>query len=504
MLGGSLIDETGSTQIEKGKHEYAVMMQKIESLHKRLKDDYKIRWELDRYLLALHYCSDKRTQNHTPLSWMVLDISDTFHYHNLPDIAFIIRSTFMGSCCAPWLQKLFNIFLCGKRYRRLINTSHTTCQLTSAIISTLHGLLLGLYPFNERRTEIKQRAWLAGTMREVLTEKNHMAFINDHTHLLCLGLAEYIINVIDDFCPVEWTLLNIPPSAKSQCLAAFESFREVSVNTGVGTPTFWSKLESDARPVVASLVKFFRSASFYQHKTRTILPITTVQFVPLALKSRIIQNSSSIFGQLKAALPTIQFKESEALEDIWTAMYIRPLPRHTTLEQMETLGKAGRMCALVEDEIHHFPVCMACALTKRVDVLRGMFRYDAVDERLVCNECAHHGYVVNINMLGRVLYIRDKTIALCVKCMQPKYWSATCSCVGEEIQKPRSCCACMNTNIVSTKEIVDLETMSMKQMHFCYKHSLSCVLNQATIYDMKLLRQEMHARLSGNTLQMDE
>ena len=478
------------------KDEYKDMMMKIEMLHKHLKDDYKIRWELDRYLLALYYGEHGNPQC-MPLSWMVLDLSDTYHYHNLPDIAHIIRSTFMGSCCAPWLQKLFNIFLCGKRYRRLINTSHTTCQLTSAILNTLHGLLLGLYPFNERRTEIKERAWLAGTMRELLTDTNHSTFINNHPHLICLGLAEYIINVIDDFCPVEWTLLNITPGSKSQCLAAFESFREVSVNTGIRTSNFWSKLEADARPAVTSLVKFFRSASFYQHRTRTILPASTLQHLRMALESRIIQNSSSISGQLKAAIPTIQFRESEALEDIWTAMYIRPLPMHTVMEQMETLGRAGRMCSLVENEIHHFPICVACALTKRIDILRGMFRYDAIDECLVCNECAHHRFVVNIDMLGRVLFIRDKTISLCEKCMQPKYWGTACSCSNEETSTSRSCCACMNSNIASTKEIVDMETMSMKSMHFCYKHSLSCILNQATVYDLKLLKQEIHSRQTG-------
>jgi hypothetical protein len=56
---------------------------------------------------------------------------------------------------------------------------------------------------------------------------------------------------------------------------------------------------------------------------------------------------------------------------------------------------------------------------------------------------------------------------------------------------------CTNANIISTKEIVDMEAMIMKPMHFCYKHSLSCVLNQSTIYDSKSLEQEMCARLSG-------
>lgn len=492
--GGDAHDKHPRNKLAKREGEYQDMLKEIDILHTQLKDDYKIRWELDRYLIALYYGKSPHL-NTMPLHWMVLEPWDTYHYHNLPDIAYIIRSTFMGSCCTPWLQKLFNIFLCGKRYRRLINTSHTTCQLTAAIINVLHGLLLGLYPFNERRTEIHERAWLAGVTREVLTDTNHITFINAHPHLLCLGLAEYIINVIDDFCPVEWSLLAITPSAKSQCLAAFESFRETSISPSIGKTDFWSKIETDAQPVVNSLVKFFKGAAFYQHRPRTIIPQTAIQHLQMALDSKVIQNSSSIFGQLKAAIPSIQFRESEALEEIWTAIYIRQLPIHTTSRQMETLEKAGQMCCLVEQEMHRLPICMACALTKRTDILRGMFRYDAVDERLVCNECDRCAYVVNINMLGRVLCIRDKTITLCDKCMQPKYWDAPCACSIDETASPsHSCCVCTNTNIVSTKEIVDLDSVTMKPMHFCYKHNLSCILNQSTIYDAKSLEQEMHAR----------
>jgi len=498
VYGGRHNDDPESSSVKTPNEKEPGIPTIIAQLHLKLKDDYTVRWELDRYLLALHYCYSKEKHKTIPSvappSWLVLDLSDTYHYHNLPDLTHTIRNTLMGVCCAPWLQKLFNMFLCGKRYRRLINTSHTTCQLTAAIINTLHGLLLGLYPFNERRMDIQKRAWLAGTLREVLTTDAHMSFIDTHPYLICLGLAEYIINVVDDFCPVEWALLGVTHSAKSQCLAAFESFREVKVSAMVDIPDFWTKLEEESQPIVGSIVKFFRDASFYQHRQRTILPSSIVQHIPLALGCRIIQNTCSIFGQLKASMPAIQFRESEALEEIWTSVYIRALPTHTTAKQMECLCTIGKMCYLVEEEMHHFPMCLACALTKRMDVLRGMFRYDDIDCRLVCNECVHHQHVVNVNLLGRVLYIRDKAIVLCEKCLRPKYWDSVCTCTTDEFTPQRTCCACQNTNIVSIKEVVDVDAMEMKNMHFCYKHSLSCVLNQATVYDLKSLESEICAR----------
>ena len=460
----------------------------IERLHSNLKEDYTVRWELDTYLLALHH------NPVDPPKWIILDISDTYHYHNLPDLMNTVRHTLIGLCCSAWLQRLFNIFLCGKRYRRLIHTNNDSCQLTTAVINTLHGVLLGLYPFNERRSDLQRRAWIAGSLHGIITQGNHAEFIAEHPNLLCLGLIEYVLNVVHDFCPVEWALLGIATGAKSQCLATIESFRETSVNKAERDSTFFSKLETESQPVVTVLVKFFREASLYQHRPRGILPGSMIQHLPLAMTSHMIQNSSSIFGQLKCALPDIQFNESEALEEIWTSIYMRQLPAHTTSKQMEVLEKNGKMCHMVERELHHFPLCMTCALTRRTDVLKALFRYDSVDKRLICNECMGFHNVVHINMLGRVLYVRDKVLVLCDQCLRPKHWDSPCACSTSDLQCSSACCVCNNSNTVSSKEIIDVKRFQMRTVYFCYKHSLSCVLNNATVYDLRALETELQSK----------
>ena len=462
--------------------------QRIEYLHSHLKDDYAVRGQLDCYLLALYY------NERTPSEWMVLDCSDTFHYYNLPDLIFLVRSTLMGLCPSLWIQKLFNMFLCGKRYRRLINTNDNACQLTAAMINTLHGLLLGLYPFNERRMDLRKRTWLAGAVHVVLTGGAHVEFISEHQNLMCLSLIEYIVNVVEDFCPVEWVLLGVTTSAKSQCLASIEAFREASVSLAVGSDGFWKRLDQEALPLVSSLVKFFRGASFYQHRPRSILPVAHVKHLGLAMETRVIQNSSSIFGQLRAALPSLHFKEAEALEEIWTAVYIRRLPAYTTLKQIAALEKIGGMCWFLEQELHCFPLCLTCALTRRADVLKGLFRHDCIDGGVVCNECMDPKHVVRVNLLGRVLYVRDRAIVLCEKCLRPKCWDAPCSCDAESADRSSGCCVCQNTNVFSSKEVIDADAMRMQTVSFCYKHSLSCVISDATIYDLKTLEREVHNR----------
>ena len=483
ILGGSGLGGKGNDTKKTTIH------QRIECLHSRLKDDYSVRGQLDCYLLALHY------NELSPPEWMVLDYSDTFHYYNLPDLMFLLRNTLMGLCPSAWIQKLFNMFLCGKRYRRLVHTNSSTCQLSAAMVNTLHGLLLGLYPFNERRMDLRKRTFLAGAVHSVLTGGAHIAFINEHQYLMCLSLMEYIVNKVDDFCPVEWALLGITASAKSQCMASMEAFREASVmSLAVGSADFWSRLEQDAQPVVASMVKFFRNASFYQHRPRGVLAAQHVKHLPLAMQTRMVQNSSSIFGQLCAAIQGIQFQEAEAMEEIWTAVYIRRLPAHTTMKQMASLERLGGMCWFLEQQLYNFPLCLFCALTRRADVLRGLFRHNCVDESLACNECQTPRHVVQVNLLGRVLYVRDRAIVLCGKCLRPKCWDSVCLCDIADAEITPGCCVCQNANVFSSKQVIDIDAMRMCSIGFCYKHSLSCVLSSATVYDLRTLENEVHNR----------
>ena len=97
-------------------------------------------------------------------------------------------------------------------------------------------------------------------------------------------------------------------------------------------------------------------------------------------------------------------------------------------------------------------------------------------------------------MLGRVLFVRDRAIALCDLCLRPKPWDAACPCVYVQGVRGGGCCVCQNANVFSTKDVVDLENVRMVQVGFCYKHSLTCVLSDATVYDFPTLEKEIHRR----------
>ena len=488
VLGGDN-DDNGRVEEENAGPTFPSAQARIAWLHSRLKEDFQVRGQLDCYLLALDY------NRRAPLDWMVLSYGDTFHYWNLPDIIGVLRQTMIGLCPSHYIQRLFNMFLCGKRYRRLIAVNDMSCQLSAAMINVLHGLILGLYPFNERRLDLEKRAWLAGRIRDLMVSNQHVPFIMAHPQLMCLALIEYIVNVVDDFCPVEWNLIGVSSSGKSQCLSTCEAFREgvvaIAVDGLSSADVFWSKLENEAGSSVNTLVKFFKSAIFYQHHVRSSSS-GAAEHLQMAISSRVVQNSASLFGQLKAAYPDVSYKQAEALEEIWTTVYMRRLPAYTTMKQMDVLDKAS-VCEFRERELYTFPICLACCLRK-VDVLKGMFRYDCVSSELVCNECMTQVNVVRVNLLGRVLYVRDRAIVLCEKCLRPKCWDQQCCCSLVDLHTEQCCFMCDNRNVFASKDIVDLDRLQMKTVSFCYKHAISCVLSENTVYDMHSLQDEMKGR----------
>ena len=307
------------------------------------------------------------------------------------------------------------------------------------------------------------------------------------------------MNVVHDFNPVDWNLLQISQSAKSQFLAIIESFRETAVVSAAGAgKNIWNVLESEARDILITICRFFKETSLYHHKPKNVLNASTIQHIPTALNSLMLQNTSFVFRQLKCIHSDISFDKAEALEDIWTSIYTRPLPAQVTLRQMEVLDKHRHVCSLVEHEIHHIPLCLACALTRKIDILKALFRYDTVNKKLVCNDCVDkNDCMVHVNMLGKVLYIRDRPIILCESCLRPRYWDTQCpTCTCCEVVQQYTCCVCNSGNVSSYKEIVNIERLCMQRVGFCHKHSLVCIQNPATIYDMKALELEMKHRKS--------
>lgn len=458
----------------------------VDSLHGKLKLDPTIRREIDRYLFA--FGSDFSR----PVSWMVLQIEDTFCYENLPDIMRLFRISFQASCPDPNIQKIFNLFLFGKRYKRCSSNTASTAQVMSATINILHGLMLGLYPFNVRHMSFEHRVKIVWTLRNLMCAKqeHRIRFIESHSFLFTLALIEYFVNVIPEFSPVEWNLMNITTLQVSNCNSICDDFRN-HIECLILPEISWDKCEAHAKQCVSSVVKYFRQGKYFQQSIwRKQVLMDTVKYIPLALQSHVLSHPQpgQIAAMLKHNYTDMSYTEAEAVEEIWNTVFIRNLPYRILEDQMKVLEKYGSVCQLLERRMLTKYMCLRCALLKS-DILTANVRYDCRNDTVVCDTCKHE--TIRINVLGRVLYVRNNVYVMCPLCLQLKLWNSECVCQHRhKNKKVEGCFVCFSKNVVNKKHIVDYWNLDLKEICFCLRHSSSLVLSPSSVFDMTELKRQ--------------
>jgi len=171
-------------------------------LHGLLKTDCgAARARIDAHLLAC-WVSAK-----SPDPWLVLARSDTFHYHNLPDLSPYLRQALSSGDWSSNVVCSFMAVYCLqlKKQKRVFQS--TALGERAALSNILHCLLLGLCPYNTSCMDFRQRVLITGELREVLVSDRQLEFILENDSLIQFAVVEYLANVLPDFLPVEDALL---------------------------------------------------------------------------------------------------------------------------------------------------------------------------------------------------------------------------------------------------------------------------------------------------------
>jgi hypothetical protein len=455
----------------------------IDSLHTRLNTDPTVRREIDRYLLA---CG---TNPVAPDPLLVLEPEDTFCMGNLPDMIWCFRISFQASCPDAILQKVLNIFLFGKRYKRCAHTPRTVPQSVVALINTLHGLLLGLYPFNVRHMSFQHRCAIACNVRTLLcmSQEKRIKFVETHMWLATLSMIEYFVNVVAEFAPVEWNLMMIHTVQVSSCNTVCDEFRAEVEKHMLPIPN-WDACEVIAKQKVCTVLKLFRQGKYFQQSIWK-KPVLTdlIRHIPLALRCHVMCHAQAgqVAAMLKSNNVNISYLEAEAVEEIWNTVFIRNLPSCIISDQMNVLERYSTFCHQLERHTQYKRICMRCALTKN-DILASNVRYDCFGDCVVCDTCK--GDTLRVNMLGRLLFVRNNVYVLCQNCLQVKHWGGYCFCkLRQKNTKVEGCFVCFSKNIYNRKRIVDWEQLALKDICFCQKHSMAVVLADSAVFDMAAL-----------------
>ena len=454
---------------------------------------------IDAHLLA---CYVSRS-NPDPL--LVLPRALTYHYHNLPNLTYYMR---LGLVSGDWGSDIVRSFMAVYCLQvKKIKRSYATTSLVerTAMVNLLHGFLMGLYPYNTRHGTFEYRVFVAGSLHSISTGDSVLDFIEGHESLFQFAMIEYLSNVVPDFCPVEEGFLLRDAQYRFNVNQVCENCRSSALPiVQQGGADVWSRLNELAGSMLHALYRQLKVSNLKLNRRQD------TQRVNLSLVMEISENglfdkimgmpympvtSPNMINQIKLLCPDLSFRQLQAVEYFWEIMMISVLPKNVLDMQLGVLEKFGS-CELLQRSMQCVHVCLPCALKTKGTVLSQKFAYDSIHDRMHCAACSK--IVAPINLLGRVLSVKNVSYYLCCGCLQPVVWRGDLTvcggCKKHEPQKCTSTCvACKRKAVEVIHKVLDLDSLQITYTPLCYTHSKSSVLSHSTVYDLKSLMTELEA-----------
>jgi hypothetical protein len=393
-----------------------------------------------------------------------------------------------------------------KRQINKRNPMQTTRCERAALINLLHGLLLGLYPYNLKHMTFDHRIRIAGEIHRVLTSSasKQTQFIVQYEPLLLIAMIEYLANVIPDFYPVEEQLIIRSMQCRYSLNQLCENFRSSAADVILSSSDVWQSLNSIAS---AQLPILLRQLKMNNHKfsRRGVVSVRIPASVCTTLSDydfydkmmslrHIPVTGCNMIAQIQITRPDMAFADLQAVEYFWNNVFICPLPANIVMKQMQVLDSLGS-CAVHQRSFTLLHVCLICALRTKTSMLLQKFAYNCTTSMLQCAACSRKA--TQINMLGRLLRVKSNSYYLCTRCLRPALWDGTndfnqCSHCAKPAtpQNMAVCAVCNHKAVDAMRNVLHLETLRMVQVPLCSQHSRSCI--PSAVYDLRSLANDLH------------
>jgi hypothetical protein len=474
-----------------------VSSERLEKLLQLLSNDSgSFRVEIDTYLLASYYKSGVLDSN------LVLNVVDSYHYHNLPNfLPFLIRNLARGTWHNSLLSGLLSMFCL--QVKKLKKTSRNdSIQEKCAVVNMMHGTLLGLYPFNLKVNDFATRSKVAGKIHMVLTSGNVDSFIKSYNPLIQFCIIEYLTNIISDFCPVEEALLFKNLNAKFNLNQIFESMR-MQIPQYVDSDSFFGDLNAKAIDFLPGMFrqtklmcnKIYKKASCVRNNFKFISALDDADvFQQIMSHPKIMFVQENLIGHAKLIFTDWNFDTLQAVEYLWKNVNVHKLPESVTRLQCQNIEKFRSRHSL-HSAIQIINVCLLCALKSKHTVFQQKFAFNCLTGKLHCASCSKEAS--KINLLGRVLIIKNVSYLLCCKCLQVHIWNSqdymeceSCKLTVDAIDV-KHCIACARKTHEILDNIMDVQKMKLCSVPLCFQHSRHRLHYERGIYDIPMLLKEL-------------
>lgn len=446
------------------------------------------RMQIDCYLLSFFHANN-------PL--YILNRENTFCYSNMPDlIPYLTKAVIQKEFNQNPIHSFIGMFFLQNKNKSKHKSTLLSMVETKAILNTLPGLLLGLYPYNNAHGTFEQRSIIAGSLHEYLCQDSNELEMKNIS-LLSLSMFEYLNNVIYDFCPVEHKMVIINDTGRFVLNQLFDQFRN-AVFQAMNTPGHnilchekgKSFLKLDIVNSIAQTVLpgIQRNMKMYHHKLQSSLqmtktPVLDNEIIEKVMLNPIIPNCKTL--ALIKTLFNVSLHELNMIEYIWNYCAVYLLP-HSYYERQLKIYQKYSASKFLQQRLTQVHFCLHCALSHKRPITQQKSSWDAINHTMYCHRCKRKQLFVNL--MGRVLTIRNVSYVLCPLCLTPTIWGSECkTCVPDQRPPPNTCYICHNHHIVFTKMVVNVPCLRMDPVHLCAKHTKHTIRCERTIYDIDML-----------------
>jgi hypothetical protein len=382
----------------------------VQHLHKTMQNgNQRVQNEIDSYLL-LYACSDTTAYD---IRHLQLLPSDALQYGSLPDLTRFICMSFstekLDGIIAYYMQYLSP--LRTKNRMRRTKQVPARCQVESVIcLNLIQATVLGLYPRCCKRPLFETRVSLVACLYELKTStlERQNAFLLKAGSLLRMAFTEYLLNVRQDFCPVEHNYLcqqaNYLENYDVACVNATDAMRQSCLQQNNWS---WKSINENTGNALDRIARMCRMSSTVIKTAHWFsAPKVQIHQIQEAFNAHVISDRFSYGG---AILPE---------QHIHNALRVFALPWNFLSVQAKYVCEKYKEQSLPIRNYCCKYFCLMCACNNTSNILQKCtkLRIDVQTSNIVCATCNSADAVIAVNMFGKLLQIQDRFMFACHTC----------------------------------------------------------------------------------------
>jgi hypothetical protein len=381
----------------------------LTNLHVRLKKGHRsVQREIDTYLIL---CACEQNLSGRDLHNMQVNEECVPQYDTLPDLTRFIPYSFTMNretgIIAYYIQLLSP--LKRKTRTRRGSPAPPLCQTEVCVcLNLIQATLLGLYPRSSKQPLWRTRVAIVACIHKLQTspfevQTRFLALSHD---ILRVSFTEYILNVRTDYLPVENAFLvrqaGFLPNYDTACATLCDHIRQTCVQSSTWS---WAHINTIS---ASSLDRISRMCRTRVVSTNSPIPVMTMTHDQLqaAIHKHVVypdpntHNCVTTTNTVERALNTQMLPWNMIL-----AQSARIVSKYT-----ETLFPITSAC-----EKH---ICIKCVLgiTTRIMPRITKLRMKTSNGKLTCANCNCVDTVLKVNLLGKLLNVRQMSYFVCAEC----------------------------------------------------------------------------------------